>query len=811
MSLVIRFFRALRTEEGWFTFIAGLGLVLCLPMVMMEIGWVDGLSTSVPIALAAYVLTVLVAKSPLPGWLATVVAAILGAEFVANEVGRILPPLVPLVGEIGPGARWLWELWRTHTPPSYIPFHELALQTWGRAELFYARVWWWGYSALTGESFVDPTSTVFLLLMGVTIWGISAYAAWGLYRRRQVLASFLPVGLGLAVNIFYSRQGHWYLLGFLTGVIFLSAREHLFVLEQRWKRTNVDYSDAIRFDVTAAGLAISAAMLGLAYLFPYVTTYKVAVVFWKYAEPPWRVMADTADRLFNEVENPAGPEEEVPQVPGGPIVGGIPMGAIGGLPRLHLLRQGEELGSRVVMYVGTSDPPPPMREEEYYLGLEEPERVTKRYWRSITYDVYNGRGWENSGDEEILLLANQAVPNESEWEARRRLEQGFELLTPYELALYAANQPFIFDQPARSRWRGNGDLIGVESTSTEITYTAVSLVPDVTTEQLENAEDNYPEWIAENYLQLPDALPSRVTELAERATAEAESPYQQALLLEDYLRNYEYTLDIPSPPGNRDVVDYFLFDLQQGYCDYYASAMVVMARSVGLPARLAVGYAMGSYDHAKRKYVVIEKDAHSWAEIYFPSYGWIEFEPTAARSVFYRPGPPPSPTGAGTTPRLPPKTLPEEEGDTDTTLDWRSVSIASGLTLWLAFLAISAWRHWRRAKMTPADYVGRFWERLIRYGMRLNIMLRANQTPVEYAQVFNGRLQGRTLDTAHWMDRMVREIRLARADINTLTEAYVRARYSPHSLTDEDKYLVARTWKQLRRRLLFIWLAPMVP
>jgi hypothetical protein len=90
-------------------------------------------------------------------------------------------------------------------------------------------------------------------------------------------------------------------------------------------------------------------------------------------------------------------------------------------------------------------------------------------------------------------------------------------------------------------------------------------------------------------------------------------------------------------------------------------------------------------------------------------------------------------------------------------------------------------------------------------------MLRANQTPVEYAQVFNGRLQGRTLDTAHWMDRMGREIRLARADINTLTEAYVRARYSPHSLTDEDKYLVARTWKQLRRRLLFIWLAPMVP
>jgi len=810
MSLVIRLFRALRTEEGWLTFIAGLGLVLCLPMLMIEIGWVTGLSITVPIALAAYLLSILLAKSPLPGWLATIVSAIIGAEFVANQIGHILPPLIPTVQQISQGARWLWELWWTHALPSHIPFQELAVQTWERAELFYARIWWWGYSALTGESFTDPTSTVFLLLMGLVIWGISAYAAWGLYRRRQVLASFLPVGLGLTVNVFYSRQGQWYLLSFLTGVIFLSAWEHLFALEHRWKQVKADYSEAIRLDVTMAGLTISALMLGLAYLFPYVTTYRVAVLFWKYAEPPWRVMADTADRLFNEVENPAGPEEEGPQIPAGPIVGGIPMSAMSGLPRLHLLRQGEELGTRVVMYVKTDDPPPPLREEEFYLGVEESERSPKHYWRSITYDVYNGRGWQNSADEERALLANQAVSNDAEWEARRRLEQEFELLTPYELALYAANQPFHFDQSARSRWRDPGDLIGVESASTEITYTAVSLVPDVTTDRLRAAGEEYPEWVSERYLQLPDVLPARVGELAGQVVEEAESPHDQALLLEDYLRNYEYTLDIPSPPGNRDVVDYFLFDLQQGYCDYYASAMVVMARTVGLPARLAVGYAMGSYDHRLGKYTVIEKDAHSWVEIYFPSYGWLEFEPTAARSVFYRPGAPPS-LQAGTTRRLPPKALPEEEAGAEVGWDWRSIAIAGGLTLWLAFLAVSGWRRWRRARMTPVDYVGRFWERLIRYGIRLNVMLRANQTPVEYAQVFNGRLQGRTLDAAHWEERMGREIGLARGEVNSLAEAYVRARYSSHPLTEEDKHRVARTWKQLRRRLFFLWLGPMVP
>ena len=84
------------------------------------------------------------------------------------------------------------------------------------------------------------------------------------------------------------------------------------------------------------------------------------------------------------------------------------------------------------------------------------------------------------------------------------------------------------------------------------------------------------------------------------------------------------------------MVDYFLFDLRQGYCDYYASAMIVFARSRGLPARLAVGYASGEYDPVSDQFLVTEADAHSWPEIYFPEYGWIPFEPTAAqpRTVF---------------------------------------------------------------------------------------------------------------------------------------------------------------------------------
>jgi transglutaminase-like putative cysteine protease len=92
---------------------------------------------------------------------------------------------------------------------------------------------------------------------------------------------------------------------------------------------------------------------------------------------------------------------------------------------------------------------------------------------------------------------------------------------------------------------------------------------------------------------------------------------------------YPYTLDVPPPVEGQDAADYFLFELKQGYCDYYATAMVVLARASGLPARFVSGYSPGEYDAPGAQYIVREMHAHSWAEVYFPEIGWVEFEPTA--------------------------------------------------------------------------------------------------------------------------------------------------------------------------------------
>jgi hypothetical protein len=105
--------------------------------------------------------------------------------------------------------------------------------------------------------------------------------------------------------------------------------------------------------------------------------------------------------------------------------------------------------------------------------------------------------------------------------------------------------------------------------------------------------------------------------------------------IQTYLRlTYTYTLTVPPPPPGRDVVDYFLFEAPGGFCSYYATAMAVMLRSQGVPARVVTGYATGTYDYHKGAYAVTSGSAHAWVEVYFPGFDWVEFEPTVSQAPF---------------------------------------------------------------------------------------------------------------------------------------------------------------------------------
>lgn len=145
--------------------------------------------------------------------------------------------------------------------------------------------------------------------------------------------------------------------------------------------------------------------------------------------------------------------------------------------------------------------------------------------------------------------------------------------------------------------------------------------------------------IDQKYTQLPESLPQRVRDLALSITASADNDYDKVKAIEQYLSsNFPYNLDVRTTPRNRDFVDYFLFDIQQGYCTYYASAMAILARCAGIPARYAEGYILPPAPaiEGSNLYTVTNMQAHAWAEIYFEGYGWLPFEATSPfRSNFY--------------------------------------------------------------------------------------------------------------------------------------------------------------------------------
>ena len=142
-------------------------------------------------------------------------------------------------------------------------------------------------------------------------------------------------------------------------------------------------------------------------------------------------------------------------------------------------------------------------------------------------------------------------------------------------------------------------------------------------------ESNYPPEILNTYLQLPDLDP-RIVGLAREITSGLSTEHDRAVALENHLRtHYGYTLKLPAT-APRDPLANFLFERKQGHCEYFASAMAVMLRSVGIPSRVVNGFRGGEFNDVSGKYLIRARDAHSWVEAYFPGQGWISFDPTPA-------------------------------------------------------------------------------------------------------------------------------------------------------------------------------------
>jgi hypothetical protein len=170
------------------------------------------------------------------------------------------------------------------------------------------------------------------------------------------------------------------------------------------------------------------------------------------------------------------------------------------------------------------------------------------------------------------------------------------------------------------------------------TYHANSLIANPAIPALREAGQEYPAWVTDRYLQLPNNFSVRIQSLAFEITADYDNPYDKAAAITDYLRTeIKYEPSISFPEGTTNPLEYFLFDVKKGFCNYSASVETLMLRSIGIPARLAVGFAQGEPNLQNTFYTVRERDSHAWPEVYFPNYGWVEFEPTGNQAPLERP------------------------------------------------------------------------------------------------------------------------------------------------------------------------------
>jgi hypothetical protein len=321
-------------------------------------------------------------------------------------------------------------------------------------------------------------------------------------------------------------------------------------------------------------------------------------------------------------------------------------------------------------------------------------------------------------------------------------------------------------------------------------------VPSAGEAELRSSGQGYPAWIIERYLVLPDSIPDRVLALARDLTATEPTPYDRALAIERYLRRFPYTLDLPPPPADRDLVDYFLHDLRKGYCDYLASAMVVMARAAGLPARLVTGYATGTYDQAESRYVVTEANAHAWPEIYFPDYGWIEFEPTAGLPAIKRPA------------LSPVQVQGDSEAPIEPIMAYRTrvrrtwwLGAAAGLLV-LALGSTGVWLlvdRWRLRRLAPKAVAIYLYERLHRYGRWLGVLLPQGATPHEFAAEMGTRLRSMARGRHRY-----EVLDSAPDEVCWIVGLCTRALYSSHNPRELEQAKAIKIWNRLQRRL---WLA----
>jgi transglutaminase-like putative cysteine protease len=737
-----------RPHLGWTT------LMLCLALSMLPAAllWENRWLRSGPLVARLYLAGPLAILSTwlVLGWRRPWISTHRRLRILVQSLGWFLLSAVVttqlLVGWApGPGL-----LWQAATTGSWDLLTVHAMEAWQRTFVRYA-LWWQGVQ----NNAAGRDDLVVFGFALVIVWLFSVATGWLAHRHRNGLLAATPILWIVGLVMLYSAIDRWLFVAGVALALLLHLALDQQALLQRWRSLGLDHNPIVLTERAFVSLGLIALVMTAAAVAPNLYSLEIASRYYTLLAPVNARLEALAKRAFPELTG-------VNPWSGGEV--------IGGLPNEFLLRGGPTLSERPVMRVRTSEPPP---------FFDAPPLAHNL--RGITFSIYDGRGWQNPA---ALLRTEHAA--EQPWaplssDGRRPLFQNV-TLNLVGRTLFAAGEPLAPSVSYQAEERFPGDLVALRSA--ERSYTIVSLIPALSADEL-NA---LPGWEVEPlpedyavYLELPEDLPPRVRSLAAQLTAGEATLFAKATAIERYLRTFPYDLTVPSPPEPvQDVTDYFLFDLQRGYCDYYATAFVVLARAVGIPARFVTGFTSGSWNPDQQAWTVTEADAHSWPEVYFPQVGWIPFEPTAGRPELVRIG---RVGGGAVEPAALPPVQPPPPSPSLPSFDDR--------WLWLIFPAIALiaagiwlFQRWRLSREDP-------WETLLRWGSRLGRAFKSGETVLEYGAALAAHILAYREDEPELRRFISREVLRLSEEISALRYAPVQRREQLHTQAVER-------WARLR-------------
>jgi transglutaminase-like putative cysteine protease len=274
-----------------------------------------------------------------------------------------------------------------------------------------------------------------------------------------------------------------------------------------------------------------------------------------------------------------------------------------------------------------------------HVRLEKGQRGQDLRLRGNTLSTFDGKKWFNPPHElQNLVNTSGMFDLRSYVSANQRLAVGRQSeVLHYRVVMEPIGTNVIFTIPSASYIFGpfrelSADrsqiFINTDRERSTNVYSGLSNLSSPSMEELQSSSGEIPAGVASRYLQLPELDP-RIPKLAEELTSRSKNNIERAAAIESYLFRFKYTLELPSEKV-KDPLANFLFVRKEGHCEYFASAMAIMLRTLGIPSRIVTGFHGGEFNELTGNYIIRAKDAHSWVEAYFPGVGWVTFDPTPA-------------------------------------------------------------------------------------------------------------------------------------------------------------------------------------